>query len=833
MEPKRARTDQSAIRISNVEIADVKNTTWWSESDPFVKFKVGDIEVKVKEQLKGCQVSNGHAHPPADFQVVTIESDFPLELYATLWDHNRLVFDEYLACALIKIGNKQGNVTKAEFKDTHNRIAGLISFKYEQVFEPGSDANQHDIGDSSLFHFSSAHHLEHLAHKLHGTCTHLQSQAPKETTSIFGSLTDMCGRFVNNQASHLEITSINLLKETMMAMATNLKEPHLRDVLRGLTMWDMLVFVASANDLRHFKPQGFYHDRKDFLQLPRYKASNKVGHIANTMGPTLPAGAPYPARLGVINEPSSTMTDLKIENALNVPDGKKYDLDRTKCGDAIFMNPSVDMAFGQDKPTPILWGLLDKFPITDIITFLEKDDDMETLKQGLQLHIRNLNDSVAIRGICPPPCVHIENPTSDEAMTRVVFYGYGQHRIDKVDAAEKEKSNFPTATFKLDLTEMAVLEPREYAPGKKFETYGGVAYFNKDFAIVGIVDADGVRFEANEGNDDWEHAKLRIRSSLLVVVTVVDHLAQIHFGVASAMLSALNDCEELSPTHMLRVALHPFTYRSSMVGQLAQVALIPEKSAVMHMGGFTPKSYHNLFGKTYTKGEEWLPLSKFWEKKDLGLDDTKMPYKQDGIEMFNIYRKYFGECLENIKGDEPEIIIFWQLLRKFTGSANDGTTNDNRAEPLYTLPINVTKDIILDHLAQFAYLVTVAHEYVGIYTEYMYDRNAAGFRTIAGHNNIDDQGHLIGMVLVGNTQLNTPMLRNDWDTAWYGVFNQLHKHPEFTDDQLTLLKKAWGSFQNDLTEQAVEVKCRNTNSASRKYPLTAGDPDYLNCGLSF
>lgn len=458
-----------------------------------------------------------------------------------------------------------------------------------------------------------------------------------------------------------------------------------------------------------------------------------------------------------------------------------------KSGPVDFLNHEQDNTFGElDKGTLFALFVLRRdliFPVKDIIVHID-DQQAEALLYETRL-----------AEVIPTPNVPFAHPQSDKALTRQAFYGIGAHRVEDVDTSMPDVP--PAAAFMLDLSSLASFEIR-----KGFAKYGGCVYFDVNQALIALRDTSGTVLLPGDLN--WEHAKAVWRVSLLSVVTVVDHLFNLHFGVAAQMLRAC--VEGLPPDNSLRRALTPFLMRTALINNLAGESLIVDNSFVEHMTAFTLEALHEIAGKTYQKGPEWKPLPSQVVMKGPAtqnlVETGGLPFFQDGLELYAHFRKYFENKIpttdEAVAGAK-NLNIFWQKLRSFAGSSD--------------LPEVLTRDALLDALAIFAFQVTAHHDQVGAFSDSAATPLHGGFRMTPGSTRVDKQSFLIGSTLLSLTSLRTPPLLSDFSTYWK------------TDGE----KTSWGRLQQSLRTLSARVEDRNT---TRLYPVQNANPSFLECSVS-
>eukprot|EP00808_Paulinella_micropora_P016410 g17116.t1 len=461
-----------------------------------------------------------------------------------------------------------------------------------------------------------------------------------------------------------------------------------------------------------------------------------------------------------------------------------------KVGDLLFENPLEDDSGAGEFP-PGQWIKLQlmqsswAFPIQDLLADLA-DDEVTRVIQKTQLD-----------KCLPDPNVELKDPQSDGALTRIAFYGLGAHRLEDVADGKDTPAG---AVVKVDLLFMSGLAVRD-----GFEKYGACCFFSVDQNPVAIRTSQGQTVRPGDGND-WEHAKFVWRCSLILCVTAVDHLFNTHFLISAQVIRALVD--GLPPSHALRRATQPFTFRGALINNKAGSALLPVNSILHHMTALTWDSIKAVAEATYKKGTvgtTWQPLPAVLANKGEAISTMakagKIPFFQDGCELFAIFRSFFGQVLpdeEKLQADE-DVKKFWAILRKYTASP--------------FLPEALTRNTLLDTLCQFAWGVTANHEHVGSISEYLSTPVHGGFRIRPGSNRVDKQAFLVGAALMSLTSVRTPPL--------------LSKFPSFWKSEEE--KSRWGKLQEDL---AALVKTVDERNSQRAFPYQNANPKFLECAVS-
>ena len=137
--------------------------------------------------------------------------------------------------------------------------------------------------------------------------------------------------------------------------------------------------------------------------------------------------------------------------------------------------------------------------------------------------------------------------TSDGALSQWAFAGLAAHAI-KAHRGGKVVSGV-AVKYEVDFTWMSAFAIR---PG--FEHYGAAAYFSADRTLWmvrwshGVAGPDGL--EVTPDMSEWEHAKWVWKCSVLVGVTLKDHLVGVHFEVANWL--AVATLESLPAEHPVR-----------------------------------------------------------------------------------------------------------------------------------------------------------------------------------------------------------------------------------------------------------------------------------------
>jgi len=500
---------------------------------------------------------------------------------------------------------------------------------------------------------------------------------------------------------------------------------------------------------------------------------------------------------GIVDELRTSEPILDSDLEQPILEGK-VPVNRILVGTLAFDTPKCDPSCGDEdslKLKVVAKALLFEciFPVDDIPIDFTDEEVVEALRL------------TQLDKLLPPPRLpEITDYQSDEALTWLAFNSVGCHRLEAITDLKS-----PAAAWRIDCNSLAKLEVRT-----GFERYGGCAWFAEDTTPLSITTPDGTAVRPTDG-PKWELAKFSFRVSLLVMTTLVDHLAETHFGVASMMLLAA--IESLQCGHRLRRALHPFLMRTALINTEAGRILLPDNSLFEHMTAFAYPEVQTILEANYKQGDQWRALPATVAAKNLNslIDAGNLPYYEDGLELFWVFRSYFASVLAGNKGEgssgesqgegstsaaqDDQLEEFWKALQAHTESEH--------------LAAAYSLDALLDALAQFAFTVTAHHELVGSIADHLRDPTRGGSRIRPGSVRCDAQGFMLGAALMAFTSLPCPMLLSPFKMFWINAEETAR----------------WQHLQNGL--QAVSEGVDNRNKV-RKWRFMACNPRILECAVS-
>ncbi|CAE7808314.1 LOX1 [Symbiodinium sp. CCMP2456] len=375
------------------------------------------------------------------------------------------------------------------------------------------------------------------------------------------------------------------------------------------------------------------------------------------------------------------------------------------------------------------------------LTFLPQSQHLETFgpdENPVEFVMNQLSS------IYPPIYQEWPDKLSDTALVRFCLHGLGAHRVG-VEIRDGRK------LFVIKTNALSGLPVRE-----GFERYGGDMYFDKDWKPVMIIDAgqgplrqDGPqeRVTTKPGEAGWERAKFRFRSSVFTLVTLVDHLYDIHLQKSNLFVTAMR--EHMSSDHPVRRFMTPFMYRTITVNDNAFHNLLTKNGMAPRCFAFTD----NGFGLALAAGPSLL------------MDGTEVPVdaggpilfrsdyvdylKRKGIDtvywkqvsqLFQLYLRFvlaYLECYYPKKEDfanDPEMLAvirqyFYQLE---TAGPNTLSQKVDFTTPTSSARIDEKYRFYAMFLAEIMFWVTAGHEQAGAVEVYAQDASWCAFRWVPG-----------------------------------------------------------------------------------------------------
>ena len=122
-------------------------------------------------------------------------------------------------------------------------------------------------------------------------------------------------------------------------------------------------------------------------------------------------------------------------------------------------------------------------------------------------------------GLLPPPNETFGDMTSDEVISDIAFYGFGQVLL--------KRSTTDKANYEVDTTALGSLPVR---PG--YAKLGANAVFSKTTKLLHIFVSNLDKIVL-PGDKEWEHAKFAWKVSLIDFITIGPHLGDCHWTISN------------------------------------------------------------------------------------------------------------------------------------------------------------------------------------------------------------------------------------------------------------------------------------------------------------
>lgn len=381
--------------------------------------------------------------------------------------------------------------------------------------------------------------------------------------------------------------------------------------------------------------------------------------------------------------------------------------------------------------------------------------------------------------LLPTPHVAWGDPTGPDALARFVRAGLGAHRLEASGDG-----------YALDADRWADLPVR---PG--FAPYGGRVELDaagrfRSLRRGGVAVAPG--------DSGFDAAAFAFRASVLLGVTVVDHLGAAHYGISNALLHAART--QLRFDHPLRAFLRPFLFRTATINHGALQTLVPRGGLVHRASGLTWDGAAALYS-TMLQGCRYEPLPE--RAAALGEPGDAAPFFFDGAEWYAGLRGFVADALDSSEAGSwiggrwrDETLAFWAALR--TGIAD--------------LPAP-DRDGLEQGLTWLVHSVTAQHAHVGHVAPWVRDPSGAAGRVWRGSAQADQQNSLQLSTVAILTGLPMPGITGRWD----------HGNPDRG------VRAAAGRFRDWLAGFQERVDGRN---AERDQAVSAFSPRAILCSAS-
>lgn len=404
---------------------------------------------------------------------------------------------------------------------------------------------------------------------------------------------------------------------------------------------------------------------------------------------------------------------------------------------------------------------------------------------------------------------------SDKGMSLLAFHGLGQQYITKV---RSDKINFlpnpAAAYYEIDLSSLAKYEVRP-----RYEKYGCISFFDKNKNIIGIWwdSNEKMVYPGQTDSNEWEICKAVFRSTLLTIITLKNHLVDLHIMISNNL--AISAREQLSSNHPLRRFLRPFYYKTCTINYMAMQTLIPIHGIPFKGFAISAGSWNNLYYDLIAEFK-YETFPEFLNAKELSKEELlELPIAEDGLDLWAIIIKFVTTYIDLFYPDDKSIVSDVEL-NNYWDAFHHVYTNK---------PILKTKEDLIKHLAHCIFSVTAHHSFIGGIIEYLVHPSFLAPRIGLSKTTADLQSFVLGLTLMCLTSKNQPSIINSWE--------HIHSHLKKSGNNETLHKSVIDSlstFNKDLKQLSETIDKRNVDRSvnPNKKKFEAYYPYYLECSIS-
>ena len=192
----------------------------------------------------------------------------------------------------------------------------------------------------------------------------------------------------------------------------------------------------------------------------------------------------------------------------------------------------------------------------------------------------------------------------------------------------------------------------KYGVRSKYEPYGATAYFDVSKRPIAVWWDFGNKL-VRPGDADWDHAKTVAKSSLITVITALDHLAHVHLIISNGMQLACR--EALGPLHPLRRLLKPHFFNTATINSAAKDSLIPVHGIAYKVFGMNAQSWEPVLYDSL-RAYKYQTFPSFIADKGMSQEELQQfPLAVDGINFWNVIKKYVKAYLDIFYPDEVSL----------------------------------------------------------------------------------------------------------------------------------------------------------------------------------
>jgi hypothetical protein len=224
-------------------------------------------------------------------------------------------------------------------------------------------------------------------------------------------------------------------------------------------------------------------------------------------------------------------------------------------------------------------------------------------------------------------------------------------------------------------------------------------------------------------------------------------------------------------------------------------------------------------GYEYVTHPEWVKRKKLSKEME-----EKIPIATDGVEVWNIYRKFFKGYVdlyfkqETDVTEDPELKAYWECINTRCGLKPPSPYK-------YGLP-PLSKDALIDQMTHHAFHSTCWHEFVGAIVHYLTTPEGIPTKIVKDVEVMDVQTFFQGLCLIGLTGTKQPGIMTDW--------THLFLEDDHNAECIALHTQLLADFQalsdkiNDLNEKAASKE----GCDKRARVVNSFNPIYFECSVS-
>lgn len=395
---------------------------------------------------------------------------------------------------------------------------------------------------------------------------------------------------------------------------------------------------------------------------------------------------------------------------------------------------------------------------------------------------------------------YFKNGNWEDTLERALaFRLIGAHRVKVLELGTSVMGDESDAALKY-VVDVSALEAISIRPG--FGRPGCEMYFDAE-GLPKVIKIDGQM--VRPGDDTWQYSKFVWRSSLMMAVTIEDHVLLSHFRVANEV--SVHARDTLPPNHPLRRLLSIFTF-GSIFANLNQMHTLLGNNQLLHRA--SPFSEFNEVTEALNNWKQSLVDTYevfFVPEKFEAMPQLlkEAPYFADGKLLFSSLKSFVGRFMQTFDR---------QFCMSGTGKVNRGDDvyqfakrldatvgpKGRRQLPQYK-DTEMTCEDFGEALTAVLWTVTGFHRHVGDVADLLLDPDVASFSWKEGEAFPRPRQHVIASVMVPFITAEQPKLIPKGDKDYTYIFDEIEH-----DD---LAKDLWRSLDAELKTISTEIARRN------------------------